>query len=125
MHSIEKIYVKDIANIVQYNFQNITGRLGATTLNMAAVLYKTDIYVVGTWRPEGIDVIDTVTESVTLLPHNLLYSIWRASSIIIDNILYAFGGYSYSLGTSVNNQWMYYIVLSTLIFRYITLCLRT
>ena len=58
---------------------------------MAAVLYKTDIYVVGGYDRNEIDVIDTRSDTVIFwgkLCENLAY----ASPIIVGTRLYIFGG---------------------------------
>ena len=68
LDSILKLYVKDIANIEQYNFATLTDRMSGNKTNMAAVLYKTLIYVPGGYvdGPDKVEmnVIDTKTDSV-------------------------------------------------------------
>eukprot|EP01083_Nonionella_stella_P112298 330181_1 len=67
-----------------------------------AVLYGTDIYVIGGKDNEGnrladINVIDTITGTVSS-GDTLDYATSYASSIIVDNTLYVFAGYSNSDG---------------------------
>ena len=89
--SIAKLYVKNITDIHKYNFSTLTNSLTQDKAYMAAVLYKTDIYVAGGLYEDGIDVINTTTDSVIFwgtLNEQLQY----ASPIIVGSRLYIFGG---------------------------------
>ena len=105
--SILKLYVKDIPNIEKYGFSRLTDTLTRTSAHMAAVLYKSDIYVAGS---SDIDVIDTKTDSVVLWA-NLYESILYATPIIVGTRLYIFGGQS--SGNGVVDYWQYFDMLST------------
>ena len=108
MDSILKLYVKDITNIQEYSFTTLTNTLSRRTSNMAAALYKTDIYVAGgLWRDQ-IDVIDTKTDSV-MLWGRLCEELPYASTIVVGDRLYIFGGGN-SLDAS--GHWQYFDLFS-------------
>ena len=108
--SILKLYVKDITNIERYNFTTLTNTLSHKTSNMAAALYKTDIYVTGGLWGDSIDVIDTTTDSVMLWGETST-TVPYASLIIVGTRLYIFGGGSLD-GT---DNWQYFDLFSTYI----------
>ena len=116
MDSIIKLYVKDITNIEKYKFITLADTLGRGSANMAAVLYKTDIYVAGGQDRDDIDVIDTRTESV-ILWGRLYEALSYASPIIVGSRLYIFGGSRPNMGEA--DYWQYIDLFSVFIFLYI------
>ena len=112
--SIEKLYVKDIININQYTFTNlIEHRLSHRKSCTRAILYETDIYVIGGTGDnyyDDIDLIDTTTDSV-ILWGKLHEGIAITSAVLIGTRFYIFGGQD-SAGDDVN-YWQYFDVFST------------
>ena len=108
--SIEKLYVKDIPNIYQYNFTILKSTLTSVKISTKAILYKTDIYVVGGY-PESdcIDVIDTRTDSVKLWGR-LYEGIYYISPIIVADRMYVFGGWA---NGSAVDYWQYFNMTNT------------
>ncbi len=123
LESIEKLYVGDMANISQYMFNTLSGTLTTQdTLTtgggryMRAILYKTDIYVIGGYYWSGsakfikdIDVIDTTTDTISVYNQQLYEEISYTAPILIGTRVYVFGGYN---GTNTVNYWQYFDVLS-------------
>ena len=105
--SIEKLYVKDIKNIDQYGFTMLTNTLSYANLGSRAILYHTDIYVIGGFSSDDIEVIDTTTDSVSIWG-KLHADIGHTSPIIIGNRVYIFGGDN---GVAVD-YWQYFDVFS-------------
>ena len=93
LKSIEKLSVKDMKNIDQYNFTTLDNTLAISGSNALghAILYKTYIYVVSGLRADDIHMIDTTTDTISVwgaLSGKFAYT----TSIIIDERVYIFGG---------------------------------
>ena len=112
LDSIQKLYVKDIANIEKYNFSTLTDTLTRSRVSTAAVLHKTDIYVAGGLFRDDMDVIDTRTDAV-ILWGKLQTDLHYGSSIVVGDRLYIFGGWA-SSGTI--DYWQYFDLFSDSIY---------
>ena len=79
---------------------------------MAAVLYKTDIYVAGGYTGHDIidviDVIDTRADSV-MFWGKLYEKTVYISPIVVDSKLYIFGGY---VNNAAVDYWQYFDLFS-------------
>ena len=123
LDTIEKLYVKDIANINRYNFTTLTNTLTSAKRLTRAILYKTNIFVVGgdekDSESDSIDLIDTRTDSV-ILWGRLYEGIHAVSPIIVAGRLYVFGGWVN--GSSVD-YWQYFDMFRTYIFIFVYICM--
>eukprot|EP01083_Nonionella_stella_P162349 532907_1 len=113
--SIERIYTN---NIDQNNWAYIEP-LHHTGYGELSVLYNNNIYHVGGLAGDGnygwtyldtMQIINTATGTVSESPDQLPYTVAGSATIIVGNILYAFGGYS---GTEILDTWMKYELLTT------------
>eukprot|EP01084_Bolivina_argentea_P171454 297038_1 len=65
-----------------------------------AVVYGTDIYVMGSETINDlVYIIDTTTDTITLSPQRLAFPNGEASAVLFDNAIYLFGG------SANNGQW--------------------
>eukprot|EP01083_Nonionella_stella_P302727 1044975_1 len=72
------------------------------------------IFVIGGFGPNwsnSVHIINTVTNHVTLSPDPLPYNVTTTAALIVDNILYAFGGYGDKHQSPRQfDTWMFYIL---------------
>eukprot|EP01084_Bolivina_argentea_P142619 250546_1 len=113
LNSIEKISITNIQHQTwSFNINNLTSPASMTR----SVTYENNIFVIGGFYYDGsrhhlntVHIIDVMTGTVTM-DESLAYNIEQTSVIIVDNIMYAFGGYGdgHSLG-----KWQYYNFLNS------------
>eukprot|EP01083_Nonionella_stella_P304264 1056583_1 len=89
---------------------------------MASIIpYLNDIWVIGhetrTTDNEQIgdyvQVIHTIDETVELLPERLPYNVFGANGVLVDGILYIFGGREYADGGTPYTTWLKYDLNTT------------
>ena len=123
---IQKLYVKDMLNVNKYNFTYLTDELHHCRANTRAIVYKTDIYVIGGGYTgpsseylKEIELIDTTTDSITLFGY-LAQGVFGATPMAVEfdsfTAIYVFGGWAES---GIINKWQYFYVFSALFVRQI------
>ena len=115
LDSIEKLYIKDIPNMYKFNFITLRQTSSSITGGTRAILYETDIYIIGDIGSDNIDVIDTTTDNVYIWG-KLHEAMGSPSAIIIGTRVYIFGGWKYP--DVLLNYWQYFDVFS-IIFYYV------
>eukprot|EP01083_Nonionella_stella_P290048 986940_1 len=93
---IEKLYVGDLAHISQYDWESIDSLPGALR-DLRSLVYGNDIVSIGGYNSDNsgrneVFVIDVTSDTVRLAGH-AAFDCLRAGSIVVDNVLYSFGGY--------------------------------
>ena len=63
-----------------------------------AITYRTNVIIIGgltgaSWITDNVWIIDTNSDSLSLITDKLNYSVAMGSPIIFDQVLYVFGGY--------------------------------
>ena len=99
INTIEKLYVGDIMNINQYSFYILNETLNEGIFQSRAILYETDIYIIGGYRNWGsngksiddIYLLDTRIDSVSVFCQ-LYEGITGPTPILIGTTIYVFGG---------------------------------
>eukprot|EP01084_Bolivina_argentea_P048668 89631_1 len=103
-------------NVLSNSWVYIGDQFPQHTWGINAVVYDTDIYVMGgadtnDGSPKDlVYIIDTTTDTISLSPDRLAFPNYGASEIVFDNAIYLFGGYS-----GANGQWQMLRVAPSLI----------
>eukprot|EP01084_Bolivina_argentea_P258548 435920_1 len=122
--SLRTIEYINVSNIGQqswkYNTDNLTYEHGAA--GTRAVLWNDNILIIGGYYRthwgytnayhalDTVQVINTINGIVSLLPDRLSYTVYSTSAIVVNNVLYVFGGHRG--GSGAVNTWMKYSLLS-------------
>ena len=116
LNSIEKLYVGDIENMKlensEYSFDLLDATLSNPAEEVRAILFGTDIFVIGgaqfnsrfAARFNTVDVIDTKKDTTTLWGE-LIEPISGVTPILVGNRVYVFGGYN---NGGVVSYWQYF-----------------
>eukprot|EP01083_Nonionella_stella_P070018 187061_1 len=107
--TIEKVSTNNIAQN-SWSFINPLPRPAKSK----CILHGNNVYIIGgvgrdsNSQFEALDtviILDGMLETLSILPQRLPYKVWDFSVLIVDNILYIFGGYD---GTQAFDTWVYY-----------------
>eukprot|EP01084_Bolivina_argentea_P060095 109799_1 len=78
-------------------------RLSSERYYHMSVVFEEFIYVIGGWDDNNgnyidqVDIIDTSTKTISYPPTNkLVYGNSRVSAILVENVIYVFGGYPFT-----------------------------
>eukprot|EP01083_Nonionella_stella_P002446 7066_1 len=109
--TIELISITDLLS--GYPWQYTQNPLSQTIVGSATAAHGVFVYVIGGQRTDynAIDlvhVIDTTTDSVSVMNDRLAYPTAGASAIIVENTLYVFGGRKGNTDFDSYQLWMYY-----------------
>eukprot|EP01083_Nonionella_stella_P309692 1097778_1 len=96
LDSIEELDVANLPNTAGLSWNMLPGRLASGRYGARAAAHNTYIFVVGgytyTWTTD-VDIIDTISGSCAL-HDTLAFAAECASAIIVNDVMYAFGGYN-------------------------------
>eukprot|EP01084_Bolivina_argentea_P073146 132741_1 len=103
--TIEKIYIKDIENInnYQWNYLNDTLPNGNDILYFRSVLHNNYIYIM---TLDGIHAINTADDTITNGINTMVQPVRNGGAVVVGNILYYFSGYCVSCD-NVYDNWQY------------------
>eukprot|EP01083_Nonionella_stella_P233488 822559_1 len=94
--AIEELDVSNLPNTAGLSWTTLPGTLASGRSGPRAVVHGTDIYVMGgdtsATRAKDVNVIDTISGSCEVRD-TLAFGTSYASSIIVNNVLYSFGGW--------------------------------
>eukprot|EP01083_Nonionella_stella_P285415 971488_1 len=118
----DTIEVLEISNMnMLKEWRAFNDQLNPPIDGITATVYDSDIYVVGgyLWTEElhDLHIIDTIDERCTVITNALKYPRWMASSIIVRDTLYVFGGLRFNLSSGDNGYYVdayEYILLPSL-----------
>eukprot|EP01083_Nonionella_stella_P004862 14213_1 len=112
-----KVEYISITNIQSQSWAYTTNDLTDVTRDLRAVSYQSDIYIPGGGSTvdtysHRVYVIDTTTDTISELVDSLDYGVWNTLPLVVGDLFYVFGGWSYE-ETSETDRWQYYDFLAT------------
>eukprot|EP01084_Bolivina_argentea_P276069 470951_1 len=110
LSSVESLDISEIIqdSVITKQWQFTQGSLSETKENTRTLEHGTDLMVLGGGRYiKTVDIIDTVTNTITSAGPLLYTAVYSTSAIIVDNTAYAFGGTS--AGGHINH-WQYSVL---------------
>eukprot|EP01084_Bolivina_argentea_P013575 25485_1 len=103
-NQVSKISLIDIENINSgsYNWNNLVKTLSGTDTYVRSVVYNNDIYVIGGDSGTPIDVIHSLTDTITNNINTMYTTVRNGGAVIAMNKIYYFGGYCPSCNGVIN-----------------------
>eukprot|EP01083_Nonionella_stella_P058754 153838_1 len=111
---------KNIATIEKYtidskqsNWQYVDGSLTKGFVSSRCAIYDDNIYIIGGYTnglfSDVMHIIDTTTNNVFASPDTLPYEVAATAVIVVDDVLYAFGGNNDKYTSKCLNTYVYYM----------------
>eukprot|EP01083_Nonionella_stella_P306132 1070895_1 len=95
--SIESLDVSNLPNTAALSWATLSGKLASGRTGPRAIAHGTDVYVIGgdtgNHRAADVNVIDTISGSCQVVDY-LSFGTSYAASIVVNNVLYTFGGWT-------------------------------